>query len=607
MSLIDFSTRTANQTRFRSARTVGRQKQALILIILITFTFLLGLGGRLFYLQIGEGERNRQLADENRIRLIPKQAERGEILDRKNRILAGSRLSYSVFLYPIAVEKSRWTNVRNQLAQLLNLSEAEIQKRLDQAENNSATLVRLARGLNPAQITALKEHKSELPGIEVDIEPIRNYPNGDLAAHILGYTGEITDEAFATLKNQGYNLGDIVGQAGIEAVFEDRLRGERGGQQVEVDGSGQIDRILGEKPVQAGQDVRLTLDLDLQKAAERALGDRNGAVVAIDPNTGAVLAMASRPTFDPNMFSNRMTKAQWQQLQRQAFPFVNRTIQAYPPASTFKIVTATAGLESGKFSSDSILPTYPYLEFGGIRFWDWNKAGFGALGFTGAMAQSSNTFFGQVGASVGETMLIQWARNFGFGQKTGIELAGEEARGLVPDAAWKQTELNEDWYIGDTINLSIGQGAMQATPLQVAVMFAAVANGGDRVTPHLLSDRAASAQRRSLNLSSQTLSSLRQGLRQVVSAGTGQALNVPSLPAIAGKSGTAEDPPRQSHTWFGAYAPADKPEIVVVAFAENSGGGGGSVAAPMVRQVLETYFNGTQATGAAQAESIVSD
>ncbi|MBD2088292.1 penicillin-binding protein 2, partial [Microcoleus sp. FACHB-1515] len=262
MTLIDFSTRTANSARFCSARTVGRQKQALMFVIFITFTLLLALGSRLFYLQIGEGERNRQLADENRIRLIPKQAERGEILDRKGRILAGSRLSYSVFLYPISVEKSNWTNVRKQLAQLLNLSEAEIQKRLDQAGNNSATLVRLARGLNPAQITALKEHKSELPGIEVDIEPIRYYPNGDLAAHVLGYTGEITDEAFPTLKDQGYSLGDIVGQAGIEAVFEEQLRGERGGQQVEVDGSGQIDRILGEKPVQAGQDVRLTLDLD---------------------------------------------------------------------------------------------------------------------------------------------------------------------------------------------------------------------------------------------------------------------------------------------------------------------------------------------------------
>jgi len=377
---------------------------------------------------------------------------------------------------------------------------------------------------------------------------------------------------------------------GAEAIFEQQLRGYRGGQQVEIDGPGRVIRVLGENPGRLGQDVQLTLDLDLQKAAEAALGNRIGAIVALNPETGEVLAMVSRPAFDPNMFTGQINSGQWQQLQSRKFPFLNRALQGYPPASTFKIVTTAAGLESGRYSRSTILPTYPYLSIGSTRFWDWNKAGFGPLDFTGAMANSSNTFFGQIGLGVSESTLIEWAQKFGFGQQTGIELSDEEAHGLVPNATWKQEVLNEDWYPGDTLNFSVGQGAIQATPLQVAVMFAAIANGGNRITPHLQKGSDALTRRQPVNLSPTTLEELQQGLRAVVTRGTGKVLNIPSLPPVAGKSGTAEDPPRQSHTWFGAYAPAEKPEIVVVAFAENSGGGGGSIAGPIVRQVLEAYF-----------------
>jgi penicillin-binding protein 2 len=354
--------------------------------------------------------------------------------------------------------------------------------------------------------------------------------------------------------------------------------------------------------------VQLTLDLDIQRAAERALGNRKGAIVAIDPRNGAVLAMVSRPAFDPNLFSTYITDAQWQQLQSKEFPFVNRALQGYPPASTFKIVTTTAAIESGKFSPNTVLGTFPYLEVGGIQFWDWNRAGFGPLGFPGAMAWSSDTFFYQTALGMGEKPLVQWTRRYGFGQKTGIEIAKEEASGLVPDDAWKQAELKEPWYAGDTVNMSIGQGYLQASPLQVAVMFGVAANGGYRVHPHLLLDNTdAQNWRESLNISDTTLKILQEGLRMVVTSGTGQAVAAPDLPAVSGKSGTAEDPPRESHTWFGAYGPVDKPEIVVVAFGENSGGGGGKIAAPMVRQVLQNYFNGTQATGAAQPADVTSD
>ncbi len=389
---------------------------------------------------------------------------------------------------------------------------------------------------------------------------------------------------------------------GVERAFEDQLRGEWGGQQVEVDGTGQVIKILGEKPSHAGQNIKLTLDLDLQKAAETALGNRKGAIVALDPNTGAVLAMVSHPAFDPNLFSTHITNTQWQHLQSADHPFINRGMQGYPPASTFKVVTTTAGIESGKFSPDTVLGTYPSITVGGIEFADWNHAGFGPLGFVGALSFSSDTFFYQIGMGVGGPTLIQTTRRFGFGRKTGIELAREESAGLVPDEPWKLKELKDGWYMGDTVNMSIGQGYLQVTPLQLAVMFAVPANGGYLVTPHLLMDEEVTRSwRESLNLKPETLQVLRQGLRAVVTDGTGTVLNVSTVPPVAGKSGTAEDNNRENHTWFGAYAPADKPRIVVVAFGENSGGHGGSVAGPMVLQVLNTYFNHKQPT--AQATS----
>jgi penicillin-binding protein 2 len=406
----------------------------------------------------------------------------------------------------------------------------------------------------------------------------------------LGYTGELNDEELQKRQAEGYRMGDIVGQMGVEESFESQLRGEWGGQQVEVDGAGQVLRILGQKPAKTGKNVQITLDLEVQKAAEAALGAYKGAIVALNPNTGAVLAMVSRPTFDPNIFSTRITSETWKQLQGKGNPFVNRALQGFPPASTFKVVTATSGMESGKFPPDTVLPTFAALQVGGTSFGEWNHAGFGPLGFVGAIAISSNTFFGQIGRGVGGPTLIEWARRYGFGQKTGIELS-EESPGLVADDVWKRKELNWEWTVGDTVNMSIGQGFMQATPLQLAVMFAVPANGGYRVRPHLLKNNEASRTwGESLNLKPETLKVLRQGLRQVVTGGTGSALNVPHLPPVAGKSGTAEAPPGKAHAWFGAYAPADHPEIVVVAFAEHSGGGGGKTAGPMVRQVMEAYF-----------------
>ncbi|MDB9313663.1 penicillin-binding protein 2 [Spirulina sp. CS-785/01] len=576
--------------RKQTQRSVGRQYQSVFIMMIISLFLLGGIGSRLAYLQLVEGEVNQELAENNRIRLIPKQPVRGTIFDRKGKVLASSRLSHSAYIWPLAQKYENWDRIVQKLSQILNLSEQKIREPVEAAGYNSPTRVRVARDLSPEEITAIQEYSAQLKGVDVDIEHIRNYPHKGTGSHVLGYTGELDAEELDKRRQSGYRLGDIVGKMGVEEGFETLLRGEWGGQQVEVDGAGKVVTILGQKQAKAGQDITLTIDLELQKAAEKALGRRKGAVVAIDPNNGEVLAMASYPTFDPNIFSSRITEDTWKELQGEGNPFVNRSLRGFPPASTFKVVTATAGMESGKFPPDTILPTMAYLRVGGTAFGEWNRAGFGPMGYVRAMAWSSNTFHGQIGKGVGGEVLIDWARRYGFGTKTGIELKSEMP-GLIADNEWKLERFDWEWTAGDTVNMSIGQGFTLATPLQVAVMFAVPANGGYRVQPHLLkTEEAKKEARESLNLQPSTLDILRKGLRAVVTSGTGQALNGKGLPPSAGKSGTAEAPPGEAHAWFGGFAPYDDPEIVVVAFAEHSGGGGGSIAGPMVAEVLQAYF-----------------
>ncbi|ACB52806.1 penicillin binding protein, transpeptidase [Crocosphaera subtropica ATCC 51142] len=574
----------------KTNRTIGQQRQPLFIMLFVSVILLGAIGTRLAFLQLMQGEDYREKAENNRVRIVPKPPVRGNIFDRKGRVLASTRLTHAAYLWPMVVNQPDWPQNRKYLAQLLSIPEDSIENKIQQAGYNASTLIRIARSLNPAQITALEEFKTELNGLEVDIETVRDYPNKDMAAHVLGYTGELNAEELKRRRSEGYRLGDIVGKMGVEAAYEQQLRGEWGGIELEVDGAGKVMKVLGQKVGQPGKDVTLTLDLDVQKAAEAALGERIGAVVALNPQTGGVLAMASNPTFDPNIFSTQITPQIWKQLQKKGNPFVNRALRGFPPASTFKVVTATAGMESGKYPPDTVLNTFAYLNVGGTAFGEWNRAGFGPMGYVRAMAWSSNTFHGQIGRGVGGPTLIKYARLYGFGSKTGIEL-GEEAAGLIADNEWKMENYDWEWTDGDTVNMSIGQGFTQATPLQVAIMFAVPANGGYRLKPHFFEEKDDLEKwRTSMDLKPSTLKILREGLRAVVSSGTGKALNVPSLPPAAGKSGTAEAPPGESHAWFGGFAPYDKPEIVVVAFAEHSGGGGGSVAAPMVRQVMEAYF-----------------
>jgi penicillin-binding protein 2 len=574
-----------------NTRSMGKGLRPAILFLLGVLVLIGILGGRLFYLQLIEGDRNQQLAENNRIRLIAKPPERGRLFDRKGNIFASSRLAHVVYLWPIAQPKEKWGEIINRLAELMNVPPQTITDKLEQEGYNSPNLVRVSTAISPKLVTVLSEHSLELTGVKVEPEAVRYYPNGDVAAHVLGYAGELTAEEFPRLREKGYRPGDVIGKAGVEYAFETMLRGEWGGQQVEVDAFGKVLRVLGQKPPKAGNAVKLTVDLDLEKAVEKLLGDQQGGIVAMNPNNGEILAMVSHPAYDPNLFSGKISEATWQRLQEKDHPFINRTLQVYPPASTFKVVTMTAALESKKFSTTDMLPTYPYLDIGGFQFWDHNKAGFGTIGFNEAMAYSSNTFFGQVGMRVGERSIADWSHKYGYGEYSGIEIKSEETKGTVPDPEWKQKVIGEPWYVGNTLNMSIGQGDVQANLLQVSMMTSAVANGGFRIKPHLLlEDNDAKEWRQSLNISPVNLAALQKSLKSVFDFGTAASLNSPDV-AMAGKSGTAQDPPRPNHAWFTVYAPYEKPEIVVTVFAENAGGGGGSaIAAPLAVQTVEAYM-----------------
>ena len=571
----------------RGQRFSGMDQQPALLLIFI-IALLTAMAGRLAWLQLAHGSENRVLADENRVRLVPRSPMRGRLLDRRGRLMAGNRLTYNLYLLPKELNDARWQQLQPRLANLLQIPADRLNHQRQSGLNPDGYRIELIADLKPDQVLRLKEQQVNLQGLQVDQDYRRSYTYGALGAHVLGYTSPITDAEYQYLEEKGYRIQDRIGRIGIEAVYENHLRGEWGGQQLEVNAAGEVQRVLGDKQAKAGKDLTLTLDLDLQRAADEALGTvAKGAIVALDPRTGAVRAMASKPNYDPNIFSRNINTAEWKFLNRTEAPLLNRALQGFPPASTFKIVTTAAGIESGLMNAKSTLPTFNSFCYAGMCYGDHGS--FVAIGFPLALAVSSNSFYYQVGLKVGEAELFKAARRFGYGSYTGIELKTEESPGLLGDAAWKKQVLKEAWTPVDTITSAIGQGALQVTPLQMARLYAAVANGGNLVTPHLVEGKHV-PKPQGMGLKADTIKMLHQGLRRAVTEGTAKVLADPNLPAVAGKTGTGEDPPRPDHAWFGGYAPAEKPQLVIVAFAENSGGYGGTVSAPMVKKLMEVFF-----------------
>ncbi|KKZ10893.1 MAG: penicillin-binding protein [Candidatus Synechococcus spongiarum SP3] len=585
---------------------LGQGKHGLLLQLLLALVLVLS--GRLFWLQIVQGEQNRVRSRENSVRVAPSQPIRGQMLDRHGEVLVSSHLVHKLYVWPKQANGPDWRQLRHRLSTLLDVPEEDLEKRRASFRAGDYRIA-LTDVLTPAQTIKLLEQADELPGAEVGVDYLRAYPHGMTAAHALGYTSPITDEELSHLTGQGYQIQDRIGRTGLEAAYEQHLRGQWGGRTLEVSANGDVQRPLGEKPSVPGKDLTLTLDLALQQAAEKAIAKYPvGAVVAMDPRDGAILAMVSRPAYDPNFFSQPVKpQTQLDALFRSsALPMLNRALNPYNPGSVFKVVTAAAGMESGMFPPETTLHTTACMVYGSHCFPDHNGEGFGNIGYEDALRFSSNTFFYQVGVGSGSMELYDAAVKLGFTQHSGIEIGFEEDPGLVGNEEWAAAGRGwaepgqTPWIPEDMASASIGQSVVQVSPMQVARAYAAIANGGWLVRPHLSSLNPQTgepvdwlSQRQPVAFAPETWTTLQRGLRKVVADGTGYGMNSETLPHVSGKTGTAEDNSShgEDHAWFASYAPSDNPEVVVVAFAANSPGGGSVHGLPIAKAVMEAYFN----------------
>ena len=589
-------------------RQVGLDQGKHGLLLKLLLALVLVLSGRLFWLQIMQGEQNRVRARENSVRVAPSQPIRGQMLDRHGEVLVSSRLVHKLYAWPKQTTGPDWRQLRHRISTLLGVPEEELEKRRASFRAGDYRIA-LTDVLTPDQTIKLLERSDELSGAEVGVDYLRAYPHGVTAAHVLGYTSPVTDQELSNLASQGYQIRDRIGRTGLEAAYEQHLRGQWGGRTLEVSANGDVQRPLGEKPSVPGKDLQLTLDLALQQAAETAIADYPvGAIVAMDARDGAILAMVSRPAYDPNFFSQPVKpQAQLDALFRSStLPMLNRALNPYNPGSVFKVVTAVAGMESGMFPPETTLHTTACIIYGGHCFPDHNGEGFGHIGYEDALRFSSNTFFYQVGVGSGSMALHEAAVKLGFTKRSGIEIGFDEDPGLVGNEEWAAAGRGwaepgqAPWIPEDMASASIGQSVVQVSPIQVARAYAAIANGGWLVRPHFSSLNPQTgepvdwlAQRQPVAFAPETWATLKRGLRKVVADGTGYGMNSETLPDVSGKTGTAEDNSShgEDHAWFASYAPSDNPEIVVVAFAANSPGGGSVHALPIAKAVMEAYFN----------------
>lgn len=568
----------------------GLRLVALGVVTVLLFVVLLG---RLWQLQIIHGQAYLQQSEENRLRDLRVPAPRGVLYDRRGRALVSNRAAFTISV--LSMELRDPDRVLPRLAQILGMPEKEIRERLRQGRSRPFEPVRLRRDAPPAIVAMVEENRLDLPGVIVEVEPVRHYLGGGLAAHAIGYLGEISQAELAQPAWRGYRMGDLIGKAGVERVYDRILRGRDGRLRVEVDARGRALRVLRREPWVPGRSMVLTIDRDVQEAAEAGLAQEGkpGAVVALDVATGEVLALASFPAFDPNLFAAGITARDWQRISRDpAHPLLNRAVDtAYEPGSVFKVVTAAAALARGTATRATRITCPGTFRLGG---WVWRDLrAHGTVDFTTGVALSCNVFFYTLGHRTGGEAMSQMARALGLGERTGIDLPSETA-GLIPDDAWKRRHVGEPWFPGDSVNMSIGQGWVTVTAVQVARMMAAIANGGTLVRPHLAREvlgsdgtavqrfRPAPAGR--VEMAPEALATLRDSLRAVVERGTGRRVRLPGVSA-AGKTGSAENPRGKPHAWFAVYAPADRPQVAVAVVVEH-GFRGGLAAAPIARRVL---------------------
>ena len=565
--------------------------------------------GRAAYLQIYQGEYYAGLADGNRIRIVPSMAPRGTFYDRNGELLVTNRPGFSVSLLPLTAPIS--DDVIDRLSDLLKVPTDEIKTKI--AGHSGFNPIRIKTDVTPDIVSIIEEQKSQYPGVVIEVTPIRDYILKQEGAHTFGYVSEINDTELEKMKDEGYKSGDIIGKFGLEKVYDKELRGENGGQQVEVDVSGKPVQILGRKEPIPGDDLELTIDINLQQAAEKAvdeqltqIGAHAAAAVVMNPQTGEILAMVSRPAFDPNLFAHGISSKDWNQLNNNPYhPMDNKTITGeYPPGSTFKIVTGTAALTEGVVTPDEQI-------FDSGHHWIIPKGNadgeaLGWLNFRTALAHSDNVYFYEMGNRLGIDRLEKYARMFGLGAKTGIDLP-YEATGLVANRRYKEKNFDDgEWYLSETFDAAIGQGFNLVTPLQAAMVMGEIAADGKRYKPHVVNRIIAPDGSVVKDFQPELLSQLdvpeediklvQDGLHDVTKYGTAASSFRGFTVDIAGKTGTAENSQGRDHGWFVAYGPFDNPNVVVAVIVEN-GGYGSQSAVPIGRKILEAAFGLNQDGG----------
>ena len=558
--------------------------------------------GRAGYLQIYEGDYYARLAEGNRIRIIPTMAPRGTFFDRNGELLVQNRPGFAVSLMPVMTKID--PVVISRLSELLKVPVEEINKKIE--AHTGFDPIRIKADVTPDIVTIIEEQKNNYPGVIIEVQPIRDYMNKEEAAHTYGYVSEINDMELEKKKDEGYKSGDIIGKFGLEKIYDKELRGENGGQQVEVDVTGKPVQIIGNKPPTPGDDLYLTIDKNLQTAAEKAVDEQlklihanAAAVVCMNPQTGEILAMVSRPAFDPNLFAHGISSKDWNKLNNNPYhPMDNKAITGeYPPGSTFKIITGTAALTEGV-----VTPSELIMDSG--HHWIIPKGNaegeaLGLINFQQAMAHSDNVYFYEMGNRLGIDRLEKYARMFGLGKITGIDLP-YESDGLVANRRYKEKNFQDgDWYLSETFDAAIGQGFNLVTPLQAAMVMGEIAADGKRYKPHLV-NRIVGPDGKTvrefkpellgtLDVPAADIQLVQTGLHEVTKYGTAASIFKGFPIEIAGKTGTAENPHGRDHGWFVAYGPFANPDIVVAVIVEQ-GGFGSQSAVPIGRKILEAWF-----------------
>jgi len=571
---------------------------------------------RLWYVQIIKGEELLKRSENNRIRIREIKAMRGLVLDARGTVLVENRPSFDVVIYPEDVK-----DLKGLVARLEALyAKAGLTFPMDYEtileSRRPFTPLRVDRNVSREKLALIETHSLDLPGVGIDVMPVREYYYGETMAHVIGYIGEVSRDDLERDKSAGYRSGDLIGKFGLEKALDPFIRGRAGGEQVEVNVIGKKVKTLGRvEPVQ-GYRVILSLDAQVQKAAWAAMEGKAGSVVAIDPRDGSVLALVSRPGFDPNLFNRGVSADVWEKISSNPLhPMENRAIAGqYPPGSTYKLIVAAAALEEGIVTPETSFNCPGTFEMGNRTFRCWRKHGHGRVSLHRAIVESCDVYFYNVGRLLGVDKLAQYAQAFGLGSRTGVALVGER-RGLIPTRDWKLARFGVAWQPGETISLSIGQGYNTATPIQLANAYAAAATGGEFFTPRVVKrietddgeiiEEFRPEKKAVLPVSRENMLLLKKALWGVVNepGGTGGQARVPGRD-VCGKTGTAQvigmaegddgsayPYEYRDHALFVSFAPRDNPEIVVAVVAEHSGHGG-SAAAPVAKKVLEAYFAG---------------